>query len=116
MTAARMTSDLYHKVAFDEREAVDRGDGVTVGNWVEKFQVRAGFMPLRGGESVMAGRLQGQQTAIIFVRSSLQTRAVNTDWRVRDVRSGVSYNIREITRTRDRFWLDFLCQSGGADG
>ncbi|NTB96916.1 phage head closure protein [Agrobacterium tumefaciens] len=116
MAATRSAGDLFHSVAFDVREEVDRGDGVTVGNWVEKFQVRAGFTPLRGGESVLAGRLQGQQTQIIFVRASSKTRDVNTDWRVRDVRSGVSYNIREITQTRDRLWLDFLCQSGVADG
>ncbi|MCZ7451038.1 phage head closure protein [Agrobacterium rhizogenes] len=116
MAATRSAGDLFHCVAFDVREEVDRGDGVTVGNWVEKFQVRAGFTPLRGGEAVLAGRLQGQQNQIVYVRASRKTLEVNADWRVRDVRSGVSYNIREITRTRDRLWLDFLCQSGVADG
>lgn len=116
MPMQRSAGDLYYRVAFDEREEIDRGDGVTVGNWVEKFQVRAGFTSLRGGEAVMAGRLQGQQTQIIYVRASSQTRSVNTDWRVRDARSGVSFNIREITQTRDRQWVDFLCQSGVADG
>ncbi|MEH0295875.1 phage head closure protein [Agrobacterium sp. CCNWLW71] len=116
MAATRSAGDLFHRVAFDVREEVDRGDGVTVGNWVEKFQVRAGFTPLRGGEAVLAGRLQGQQTQIIYVRASRKTLEVNADWRVRDIRSGISYNIREITRTRDRLWLDFLCQSGVADG
>ncbi len=116
MATVRSAGDLYYRVAFDAREEIDRGDGVTVGEWIEKFQVRAGFIPLRGGESVMAGRLQGQQTQIIFVRTSSQTRSVNTDWRVRDVRSDVSYNIREITQSGDRHWIDFLCQSGVADG
>ena len=116
MAKPRSAGDLFYRVAFDQREEIDRGGGVTVGGWVEQFQVRAGYTPIRGGEAVMAGRLQGQQTQIIFVRSSLQSRSVNTDWRVRDVRSGVTFNIREITITGDRLWLDFLCQSGVADG
>lgn len=125
MAKTRSASDLYHLVAFDQREEVDRGDGVTVGKWVERFQTRAGFVHLRGGETVLADRLQGQHTQVIFVRSSTKTRQVSTDWRVRDVRSGsfvgdewrgTEFNIRDITPTDDRQWLDFLCQSGVASG
>jgi head-tail adaptor len=125
MAKPRSAGDLFHRVAFDKREEIDRGDGVFVGQWVEQFQVRAGFAHLRGGESVMADRLQGQHTQVIFVRSSSQTRAVDTDWRVRDVRRGEfvngewvgpEFNIRDVTPTTDRQWLDFLCQSGVASG
>lgn len=116
MAKPRSAGDLFHRVAFDKRQTVDRGDGVFVGSWIEQFQVRAGFTHLRGGESVMADRLQGQHPQIIFVRSSSQTRQVDTDWRVRDVRSGTEYNIRDVTPTNDRLWLDFLCQSGVASG
>ncbi|MGV1870891.1 head-tail adaptor protein [Agrobacterium rosae] len=116
MAKPRSAGDLFHSVAFDKREEIDRGDGVTVGQWIEKFKVRAGFTHLRGGESVMADRLQGQHTQVIFVRSSTETRQIGTDWRVRDVRSGIEYNIRDITPTDDRHWLDFLCQSGVASG
>lgn len=116
MAKPRSAGDLFHRVAFDKREEIDRGDGVFVGQWVEQFQVRAGFAHLRGGESVMADRLQGQHTQVIFVRSSSETRQINTDWRVRNVRTGVEYNIRDITPTDNRQWLDFLCQSGVATG
>lgn len=116
MAKTRSAGDLFHRVAFDKREEIDRGDGVFVGQWVEQFQARAGFTHLRGGESVMAGRLQGQHTQVIFVRSSLQTKEVTADWRVRDVRTGIEFNVRDITRTTDRQWLDFLCQSGVASG
>ncbi|UXS00831.1 head-tail adaptor protein [Agrobacterium tumefaciens] len=116
MAKPRSAGDLFHRVAFDKREEIDRGDGVSVGQWIEQFQVRAGFAHLRGGESVMADRLQGQHTQVIFVRSSSETRQVSTDWRARDVRSGVEFNIRDVTPTSDRLWLDFLCQSGVASG
>ncbi|MDX3929249.1 MAG: phage head closure protein [Shinella sp.] len=115
MAKPRSAGDLYHRVAFDKRETVDRGDGVKVGSWVEQFSVRAGFTHLRGGESVMAGRLQGKHTQVITVRASSQTREVGADWRVRDVRSGIAFNIRDITPTNDRAWLDFLCESGVAE-
>lgn len=116
MAKPRSAGDLFHRVAFDKREEIDRGDGVFVGQWVEQFQVRAGFVHLRGGESIMADRLQGQHTQVIFVRSSSQTREVDTDWRVRDARTGTEFNIRDVTPTNDRQWLDFLCQSGVASG
>jgi hypothetical protein len=64
----------------------------------------------------MADRLQGQHTQIVFIRRSAGARLVTTDWRVHDLRSGTKYNIRDITITEDRMYIDFLCQSGVADG
>jgi SPP1 family predicted phage head-tail adaptor len=116
MAKQRSAGDLFNKVAFDERVEGDRGDGVTVGEWQERFSVRAGFTHMRGGEAVMANRLQGKHTIVIMVRSSSQTRQVGTDWQVRDVRSGVAYNITDITPSDDRAWLDLLCESGVATG
>jgi hypothetical protein len=123
--ANRSVGDLYHRYAFDQREQVDDGAGNTVGKWIERFDRRAGVINLRGGEAVMAARLQGKHSQIVFVRASDQVLQVSTEWRMRDVRTGafvdgkwtgVSYNIREITRSNDRLWLDFLCESGVADG
>ena len=116
MARTRSAGDLFYRVAFDSRVEADDGAGNTVGDWVEQFQSRAGFTPLRGGESIMGGRLQGQQTKIIFVRSSLTSRQVTAEWRVRDMRTGEAFNIREVELTQDRMWIDFLCQSGVATG
>ncbi|MBZ5760276.1 phage head closure protein [Rhizobium sp. VS19-DR104.2] len=116
MARTRSAGDLYYRVAFDSRVEADDGAGNTVGDWEEQFQSRAGFTPLRGGEAIMAGRLQGQQTKIIFIRSSIASRQVTLEWRVRDMRTGETYNIREITPTEDRMWIDLLCQSGVAAG
>lgn len=135
MAKSRSAGDLYHRFAFDKRRVdVDQGDGVTVGKWQEQFSVRAGVINLRGGEAVIAGRLQGKSTKVVFVRSSSQTRQISTDWRMRDARTGelidaasgemvdgkkwtgVSYNIVEVTMSDDRAWIDCLGQSGIADG
>lgn len=112
----RSSGDLRFRVAFDRRAIVDDGAGNTVGEWQEQFQVLVGYVHLRGGESVMAARLEGQHTQIVFARNSSLTRQVTTDWRIRDLRTAETYNIRDITPTDDRLWLDFLCQKGVADG
>lgn len=112
MATQRSSGDLFYRVAFDERTTADRGDGVLVDNWQERFSVRAGYIHLRGGEAVQAARLAGRHTQVIFVRASEQTKAVRTDWRVRDVRSGEIFNVLQAVPTVDRRWIDFTCQSG----
>ena len=116
MAKSRSAGDLFHRYAFEKRVDADRGDGVKVGAFVEQFQCRAGVINLRGGETILAGRLQGQHSQIVFIRSSQAARLASTEWRARDVRSGVVFNIREVTLSDDRMWLDFLCQSGVASG
>lgn len=106
--------DLFYRVAFDRRVDVDDGYGNTKGDWQEKFQCRAAYRHLRGGESVMAGRLEGRHTQVITVRSSSQTRKVTTDWRVRDVRTGDEFNIRDVTQETDRQWISLLVERGVA--
>jgi head-tail adaptor len=134
MAKKRSSGDLRHLYAFDKRVDIDRGDGVTVGKWQEQCTGRAGVINLRGGETVIASRLQGRSPKIVFVRATSATRKISTDWRMRDVRTGqivddpagdmvdgkkwtgVSYNVSEIIFSEDRAWVDCLGQSGGADG
>lgn len=108
--------DLYHRVAFDVRVDAEDGAGNTQGDWEEQFSRRAAFTHLRGGESVMASRLEGKHIQVIRVRACAQTRQVTTDWQVRDVRTAVAYNIRDVTPDSSRLWIDFLVESGGATG
>ena len=106
--------ELIHGVAFDSPvEAADGYGGTTLG-WQEQFSCRAGFVHLRGGETVMAARLAGKHQQIVTVRSSAASRAVTTDWRVRDTRTGDIFNIRDVTPPDDRLSLDFLCEKGVA--
>lgn len=114
MGKPRSAGDLFHRFAFDSRVAADDGYGNEVAGWAEQFHVRAGVTHIRGGEAVMASRLEGQHTQIVFVRASLQTKAVTPEWRVRNVRTGEAFAVKDVTPTDDRLWLDFLCQSGVA--
>lgn len=124
MAKQRSAGDLHYRFAFDKRVNVKDGYGNTKGGWQQQFDCRAGVIHLRGGEQVMADRLVGKHSQIVFVRRSLSAKLVTTDWRVRDMRDGEfvdgvwvgsSFNIRDITPSDDRAWLDFLVQSGGAD-
>ncbi|MDM9619083.1 phage head closure protein [Rhizobium sp. S96] len=116
MAEKRSAGKLYFAVAFEERQDLDDGAGNVSSGWVERFQSRAGYIDMRGGEAVIASRLQGQHTLVVFVRASSQSKSVTSDWRIRDNRDGRIFNIRDITITPDRAWIDFLCQSGVAEG
>ncbi len=121
------SGDLYYRVAFLKREAGDDGMGNTIGDkLIEQFQCRAAFRHLRGGESVMAGRLHGKHTQVIIVRASASTRQITTDWVVRDARTsaetepgsgkftGDVFNIRDVTHETNRMWISLLCEKGVA--
>lgn len=108
--------DLYYRVAFDRRQDVEDGYGNTVAGWAEQFQCRAAYRHLRGGEGVMAGRLQGHHLQVITVRASSETKQVTTEWRVRDARDGTVFNIRDVTVETDRAWISLLVEKGVADG
>jgi SPP1 family predicted phage head-tail adaptor len=113
-----MTSsgELRHRVAFDAREIVDDGYGNPVsGDWEEQFVVAAKIAPKLGGETVLAARLQSQNTVNITVRQSSNTALVQTDWRARDVREGKEYAIKSIIDPDDGgAWFELLCQTGVA--
>lgn len=110
------SGQLHYQVALLKREDVDDGMGNTVSDWVEQFQTRAEFIHLRGSETVMAGRLQGKHTQVIRVRNSSNTRMISTDWMVRDVRTGKSFNIRDIEHEVNRQFIALTCESGVATG
>ncbi|MBB1247454.1 phage head closure protein [Rhizobium sp. G21] len=111
MSAGRMTE----RVAFDERGDAEDGHGGAVSAFAEVIApVAAEFKHLRGGEAVQAARLAGQHVVVIRVRASSQTRLITTEWRARDVRTGVVYAIRDIEPEVNRAYISLTCQSGVA--
>lgn len=110
--------DLFYSVAFFKREDTNpdfpEDYGNVVSGWVEQFRTRAAYIHLRGGEQVLAGRLQGKHTQVIRVRAHEKTRSIQTDWYVQDVRSGTKFAVRDVTPGLDRQFIDILCESGVA--
>lgn len=106
--------DLRERVAFDRRVEREDGLGNTVDEWQEQFSVRAGYIHLRGGETVQAARLENRHPQVIRIRASSQSRQITADWRCRDARIGDVFAIRDVTHTVDRKWVDLLCERGVA--
>ena len=106
--------ELFYSVAFGKREDVDDGYGNTKGAFAEAFATRAAYIHLRGGESVLASRLEGKHTQVIRVRSSAQTRQITSDWYAQDKRSLTFFAVRDVTPGLDRQFIDLLCESGVA--
>lgn len=87
------SAGLRARIAFDKRLTVDDGFGNEESSFEEQFVVWARVAPAAGREQVLASRLQGIQPVEITVWDASQTRQIGTDWRARDVKSGVTYAI-----------------------
>lgn len=107
--------DLRERVHFQSRAAVDDGYGNSRGEWVTRFTEPAAMKPLRGGEEVMAARLQGVQPYVVTVRQSSRTRQVASDWRLVDARDPSRvFAVASPPSDPDgrRQWLDILVRLG----
>lgn len=111
MTTAGQLSERF---AFEEPTLTPDGYGGTVEGFAERVVTSARRVFKRGGEGVLAARLEGRQPAILTIRMSGQARAITTAWRARDTRSGVVYNIRSVEPSEDRAWLEMLVEGGVA--
>ena len=101
---------LHERIAFDEVVETQGEGGGTVSGFQERFVVWARRRYLRGGEGVQAARLEGKQPLILTIRRSSQSQRITSEWRARDVRSGVVYEIRSVEPTEDRRDFDLLCE------
>jgi len=105
---------LDRRFAFFRRVEQTDGAGNTVSDWVLQFSQAGNRKVLRGGEGVMAARLESRQPVILTIRASVQARLIGNDWRAVD-RDGTIYNIRENPKeSDDRGMLEFLAESGVA--
>ena len=94
---------LRERVRFDRRAPVSDGMGNTVGPWATLIAARyAQLTPARGGEQVIAARLQGVATFDLVLRYDSQTQLVTTDDRV------VALSGQHIGGVFDIVWIDNL--------
>ena len=105
-TAGRLRERLHL-----QRRAPD-ANGDRLGPWSEAETVitcRARIQPLRGGETVMAARLQGEAWVQIAVRSSNATRQVDDTFRAVDARDPARvFEIRSALDDEKRVWVTIL--------
>lgn len=106
-----------HRVSFQKRVAQGNdGLGNVLSPFVEQFQTRVAIKYLRGGEDVMASRLEGRQPAIATALQSSNIDLVSPDWRMVDVRTNDVWNVRSAEPMQNRRYVDFLIERGVADG
>lgn len=103
--------DLTKRAAF-QRPLKDRDeDGNQITAYPDAFTVWANLLPLRGGEGVMASRMQSRSPGIVTVRASRQTRQITSEWRV--VIDGRTCEVKEDPReAQDRAFLEMLVEEG----
>lgn len=98
--------DMTDRLRFESRAATadDYGNEVA-GDWRERFTRWADVWTMRGGEEVIASRLQGKQPVRITVHSDSETRTITPEWRAVDTRSGAIYAIKAVVdeERRNRF-------------
>ncbi len=111
------SGDLRERVGFYERVTTSDVFGNNEAGHAEvpSFVVSANIKPRLGGESVLAGRLQGQNLVNITVRYSSDSERITTDWLAKNERSGVVYNIRSIVNPdQKRKFIELLAEIGVA--
>lgn len=105
---------LRERFEFQERITVSDGAGNELGQWVARYECAARLVFQRGGESVMAARLEGRSPATLTIRASRMARTINSDWRARNIHTEELWAIREITHTEKRDYLNILVEKGVA--
>ena len=108
---------LRYRLQFSMRQTLADGYGNTdSGEWVDQFNpVWAGIRFLRGGEDVLASRLEARGPAILTIRNSVNARQITHEWRARDTETDEIYQIKERPRlTDDRAFLEMLAETGVA--
>lgn len=89
-------SDLTRRATFLKPETYLDEDFQPVQGYVEQFTCAAHVHYLRGGEEVMAARLQSKSPAVVTIRDSATARQVTSEWRVRI--GGRTFEMKEDPR------------------
>lgn len=111
MGAGVKVGDLTKRAAFQRPLEGPDEDANLITDYPVAFEAWVNLRPLRGGESVMAARMQSYAPAIVTFPTSAQARAVTSEWRV--VIDGRTYEAKEDPReTQDQAFLEMLVEAG----
>jgi len=105
---------LSERAAFDELVLTDDAHGGQERGWVERHVCAAEFRYQRGAEAEVAGTLTGTARFKVKIRSCAVARQITPEWRMRDARSGVMFNIREVDAISDRSFVWIIVDGGVA--
>jgi len=83
-------------------------------DWVPAFTAWAEFRYQRGGEREQAGGLAATARYKVRLRSTPDARALTGQHTMRDLQTGMRYNLREIDALSDRAHVWLVAEAGVA--
>lgn len=100
--------DLRHRIAIERETRTPDGAGGFSSSWTTLAVRWAALQPVRGTESVVAGRQQQRQTWLAVLRRDSTTRSITPADRI--VWDGALYRINTVRRGQpngagDRAWI-----------
>lgn len=108
---------LVHNFSFEKRvAAADDGYGNEVDAWQQQFTARGDLTFFRGIEKVADAASTGTQKAVIHIRAHTASKLVTTGWRAVDLQTSQSWNIHTVEPMKNRQYIEFAVETGGADG
>lgn len=105
--------DLRDRYRLERRAVDDNGD--RRGPWESAGERWARTTWLRGGEGVLAQRLEGTQPVAITVRDDSVTRQVTNAWRA-VARDGRVFDVTSASPARERGFIDLLAVLKAGEG
>lgn len=108
---------LRQSVAFDFPTTVPDGYGGEVDGWTsspDSYECRAQMIYWRGMEAEDAAQLVGRERYKVKIRASAKAKTITNVCRMRDLRSGATYNIKQVDNTTQVGWVFFVLEHGTA--
>ena len=109
------SGELRNRVRFDREAVSGNVGGVEQSAWASLIDCRSVKLdPTRGGDEVIAGRLEGKASYSLWVRSDSATRGLKVGDRAVDLNTGLIYALGEpIDPTNRRQWLLIQATTNG---
>lgn len=107
---------MRYCVAFDAPTTSRNETGGEKTGFEQAFLRSAAFTYVRAREGVQDEVRTGTITYKVRIHQSTAARAITTDYRMRDVRNEIFYQILEVDAYSDRDWIWLEVQSGVAVG
>jgi len=107
--------ELRDRVTFAQPASVSDEYGNEESGFADQFTVAANVLYVRGGEQVMAARLEGRQPVVLTIRSSSDSVRIAPGWKATDARDASRiFNIRSIQPSDRKDYTELLCGMGVA--
>lgn len=105
---------LRERVAFDRPTKTDNGYGGETVGWDTANAIKrsAAFIYQRGREASRHGKATGTAVIKVKIHQSTAAQAITTDWRMRDTRRNIQFDIVEVDRFTDRRWIWLVVEGG----